>query len=205
MGKGRILTFLGVQINTKDGFLELPAEKLSSLRDVVQDMLDAKRVTLKQLQVFAGKLNWAASVVRGGGVYLRRVLELMKPLRASHHKVRMSQGMRADLEWWDAYLEAFNGKRWFQNPSHWVNVYVHASSKGGGMVCGDDWYYVDWQTDMPEAAGAHINVKETLAISIAVRRWAHLWSQASVIFTQITSRHIVRLIKGKPDPSYQCK
>ena len=117
------LTFLGVLIDTNRACLELPPEKLAQFRTVIKESLSRKRLTLKQLQSLAGKLNWAAGVVRGGRTYLRRVLDAMRPLRAAHHKIVVSDTMRQDLKWWDTFLEIFNGIRWFKPVSKWVNVY----------------------------------------------------------------------------------
>ena len=65
------------------------------------------------------------------------------------------------------------------------------------MTWGSDWSYVHWESDLPHLAGMHINVKEILAIVMAVRRWAPLWSNASVIIhtDNITARAAVN--KGK--------
>lgn len=196
-GPTNSLQFLGVKIDTIKTVLELPAQKLVEFHQVVRDMLARKRASLKQLQVLAGKLNWAAAVVRGGRIYLRRILEVMRPLRASHHKALITDDMREDLIWWDTFLESFNGRTWFHFTSQWVNVFVDASLKGGGMTWGSDWCYVNWESDVPELAETHINVKEILAILMAVRRWAPVWSHASVTIhtDNITARAAIN--KGK--------
>jgi hypothetical protein len=105
--------------------------------------------------------------------------------------------MHDDLRWWDVFLRTFNGKTLFAPTSMWVNVYVDASLKGGGMAWGKDWAFTHWQSDMPEAADAHINVKETLAVGMAVRRWAPFWGNASVIIhtDNITAKAAIN--KGK--------
>ena len=52
---------------------------------------------------------------------------------------------------------------------------------GGGMVTEYDWASVNWPIDMPEIADQHINVKETMAIVTAVRRWALHWANCKVV------------------------
>lgn len=198
-GPAQAVVFLGVNIDTVRGCLELPPEKLKSFRLLIRDTLELKRISLKQLQVLAGKLNWAAAVVRGGRIYLRRVLEMMKPLYASHHKALIPHTMKQDLLWWDMFLETFNGTHWLHPTTHWVNVYTDASRRGGGMVWGSDWQFIDWEHDVPEARTAHINVKETLAIGLAVRRWAPFWRNASVVVhtDNITARCAINKGKAK--------
>ena len=133
-GPTKSLVFLGVQIDSVKACLELPPDKLIKFSRLIKDTLSQKRISLKQLQVLAGKLNWAAAVVRGGRVYLRRVIDMMKPMHALRHKALISNEMREDLLWWDKFLLVFNGKSWFHTTSQWVNVYVDASNVGGGMV-----------------------------------------------------------------------
>ena len=179
-GPQRILTFLGVNIDTVHCHLELPRDKLDDFHKVIKEALACKRMSLRQLQVLAGKLNWASAVVRGGRSYLRRVLDAMRPLRNTHHKALIPPPMKEDLEWWDRFLHLFNGKSFFPTATRWVNIYVDASTKGGGMVWDRDWAYVNWHSDVPEMAEAHINIKEIMAITWAVRRWAPYWANASV-------------------------
>ena len=196
-GPSQSIVFLGVQIDSVKACLELPPDKLIAFHGLVKDTLLQRRLSLKQLQVLAGKLNWAAAVVRGGRVYLRRVLDMMRPMHAFRHKALISDDMREDLLWWDNFLTVFNGKSWFHPTSRWVNVYTDASGRGGGMVWGQDWAFVDWDVDFPEAAESHINVKETLAIGLAVRKWAPQWTHASVVIhtDSITARAAIN--KGK--------
>ncbi len=179
-GPTKSLIFLGVQIDTDRACLELPSKKLQEFRDLIKDALSRSRMNLRQLQVLAGKLNWASAVVRGGRAYLRRVLDAMRPLRVAHHKIRIPEDMRDDLRWWDEFLVVFNGVRWFRPTSHWPNVYVDASLRGGGMAWQGDWAFIDWSSETPALAEAHINIKEIMVITMAVRRWAPFWRNASV-------------------------
>ena len=195
-GPTQKLVFLGVVVDTVLGCLELPRDKLLEFEELVLSTLEQKRISLKQLQQLAGKLNWASAVVRGGRIYLRRALDLMRPLHRSQHKALITPGMRSDLLWWKAYLKHFNGKSWLHTARQWVNVYVDASTKGCGMVWGHDWAYVNYELDMPELVKEHINVKETVAIGLAVRRWSHLWAGCSVIIHSDNVTALCALNKG---------
>ena len=163
--------------------LELPPEKLGEFHMLVKHTLQLKRMSLKQLQMLAGKLNWAATVVRGGRSYFHRLLDVMKPLCASHHKVVIPDSLREDLVWWDelCHIVSSMGNVGSHPTSQWVHVYVDASLKGGGMACGSDWSFVSWTCETLEWAGVHINVQEIMAIAMAIHRWAPYWSNASII------------------------
>ena len=195
-GPTQSLVFLGVRIDSVQGCMELPSDKLSEFKALILATLGQKRISLKQLQHLAGKLNWASSVVRGGRIYLRRILDLMRPLARSHHKALVPLSMRLDLLWWKDYLTVFNGKSWLCGFKRWVNVYVDACGKAAGMVWGRDWLYCNWALDMPELDSQHINVKETVAIGLAVRRWAPLWSGCSVMIHSDNVTALCALNKG---------
>jgi hypothetical protein len=192
-GPTKSLVFLGVNIDSVKGCLELPPEKLAEFHTLVKETRLKKRISLKQLQVLAGKVNWTAMVVHGGRIYLRKILDVMKPLRASHHRVRHD-----DLRWWDNFLCTFNGRTLFAPTLQWVNVYVDVSLTEGGMAWGKDWSFVDWQADFPAAAKDHINVEETLAIGMAVRHCAPQWVNASAIIhtDNITAKAAINKVKA---------
>ena len=80
--------------------MRLPEGKLRKFELLVDSALGQTRLTLKQLQALAGKLNWACSVVRGGRIYLCRLLDAMKPLKKARHNLRMTLRMKSDLLWW---------------------------------------------------------------------------------------------------------
>ena len=74
-----------------------------------------------------------------------------------------------------------------------VAVEADSCSLGMGVVCGQDWFYVDWAADAPDIHALHINHKETAAIVVAARRWAADWEGKHVtVFTDNqTAMHII--------------
>ena len=94
--------FLGIEIDTKQMCKRLPNEKMQALKLY-------KRTSKKQLQSLAGKLDWAAGVIYGGRVFLRRVLDAIHPLSAAHHKCVISPAIRLDIQWWTNFKSIFNG------------------------------------------------------------------------------------------------
>src|ERR1700733_1615091 len=92
--------------------LRLSKKKLLDASHLVQEAFRRRKLSMKELQVLAGKLNWVSNVVYGGRTFLRRVLDLLKGLRRPHHQARVSKGMRDDLRWWIEFLPVFNGVRY---------------------------------------------------------------------------------------------
>ncbi len=176
------LCFLGIDICTVSLTLSLPQQKVIKFMDMLQAFRTRKRASLRQLQHLAGRLNWAAQVVYGGRSYLRRVLDLMRPLREPHHKVLLGSGFQSDIAWWIDYLQLFNSRSllWDQAPVQ--HVHLDASSVAGGYYYNGDWGLTIWEYDSPLIRDLHINEKEIFAGVLAARRWAPLWANSVVNF-----------------------
>ncbi len=103
------LPFLGVTIDTSTCTLSLDEAKLSRQKTKVECFRDKTRANMRQLQSLAGSLNWACQAVRGGRFFLRRVLDVIKRLRAPAHKAKLDTSFKEDVMWWLKYLCIFNG------------------------------------------------------------------------------------------------
>ena len=176
------LCFLGVNICSVTFTLELPEEKVNAFKDLLSSFGQRRRATLKQLQQLAGKLNWASQVVLGGRTYLRRILDLMRPLKQASHKVKLNEGFKADIQWWIDYFQVFNAKRLALRYAPVHQVSLDACTLAGGAYYNGDWQYAYWATDYPHIKDMHINNKEIYAGLIAARRWGNQWKNSKVVF-----------------------
>ena len=91
------LTFLGIEIDSVNMTLRLPDEKLHQVREELALFQKRTRASKKQLQSLAGKLNFCASVVYGGRVYSRRIIDTFNALKASNHKAMLNDDIRRYL------------------------------------------------------------------------------------------------------------
>ena len=87
------LTFLGIQLDSVHMLLTLPGNKVIELLDLLRTFTRKHHASLKQLQSLAGKLNWAAQVIRGGRHFLRRILDAMGKLQQPRHKIKLEGGV----------------------------------------------------------------------------------------------------------------
>ena len=165
VGPTQILFFLGVQVDSTDGTMTLPPEKLDQFRDLIIESLNRKCWSLKQLQQLAGKLNWALFIVCGSRVYLHRILDVMQPWGNNRHKLRVPASMQEDLLWWNKFLPIFNGVRVINHDDHFYTAAVDACTAGA------DWAYVNWAKDYPSLRDSHISVNEAAASLLAIKRW----------------------------------
>ena len=119
------LEFLGLQLNSDPGTICLPQAKLQQTCGMVSDWLGRSSCTKKELLSLIGTLQHAASVVKAGRCFLRRLIDLSCHVKRLHYWVWLNADARADLLWRDTLLVRWNGKfslrtLFSQPPTHWL-------------------------------------------------------------------------------------
>ena len=177
----KCLTFLGIEIDSVNEQVRLPETKLAEFKDLLAKFAVKTRASKRQLQQLAGKLNWACRVVHGGRTFLRRILDMLNKLKRPHHKARLDAACKQDLLWWNNFIQNFNGVRLFLDDLPQYSLATDACTKAAGAIFKGDWFYANWDHDLPQFSEEHINVKEALTICLAARRWGHLWQNKRII------------------------
>nr|XP_022297584.1 uncharacterized protein LOC111106975 isoform X1 [Crassostrea virginica] len=195
-GPSQQLVFLGVVVDSASMTLALPTLKLKDFSDLLTMFLKKKRVSVRQLETLVGKLSWASQVICGGRTFLRRVLDLKNSVKERHHKVLLTNAFFADLQWWILFMETFNGTCRIQDPRPISSLQTDASSEGGGGFYNGDYFYINWALDLPVCATEHINVKEFVAIFLAVFRWCNNFLNKKVIIYSDNASAVSWINKG---------
>lgn len=180
------LVFLGIEVDTVNGHLRLPSEKLYRLRAILEEWQDRKVCTRRELESLIGILNHACKVVRPGRSFLRRMLDLLHRSGAGiatrpHHHIRLNREFRSDLQWWRRFIVEWNGVSfWKHEDQHPVEVTSDASGHWGcGAWSGKKWFQVKWPHDAMELP---IAAKELIPIVIAGAIWGKEWAKQKVKF-----------------------
>jgi len=176
----QVITFLGIELNSILMEISLPIDKLVKYRQYIRQFLGKTRASKRQLQSLAGKLNHAAKVVKGGRIFLRRILNSINKLRHGHHKCKVQGELKKDIEWWGAFIKDFNGVATCMDRNDCVTVVTDACLDAGGAFYNGDFYYVNWKVDYPALADLPINYKEAGMAALCIARWAHLWRNKMV-------------------------
>ena len=155
-----------------------------------------RRASKRQLQVLAGKLNWACHVVYGGWTFLRCILELMNRLNSPNAKLRLNAEFYADLSWWISFLALFNGKCLFLDRIPTTDVQADACAFGAGAFFRGDWAYHSFVMDNPAVRDLHINYKEVLAVVLAAKQWGSKWCNQHVIIYSDSTTAVGIINKG---------
>ena len=109
VGPTTCITFLGIQVDTVRGTLSLPTDKLEHIKSIVCSWRGCKKCSKRELLSLIGQLQHAATVVKPGRTFLRRMIDLSTVVAQLHYTVRLNKAFQADLEWWHVFLETWNG------------------------------------------------------------------------------------------------
>ena len=182
-GPTTCVTFLGIELDSSHLVARLPADKLARVQHLVAEWGDKKVCTKRELLSLIGILQHAATVVRFGRFFLRRMIDLSTSVREMHHHIRLNRAFRADLQWWALFAPRWNGSSFLlpalqAHPD--ITVYSDASGSWGyGAWTGPLWFQGQWPASW---ATANITVKELLPIVLAAAVWGPGWCGKAVEF-----------------------
>ena len=146
---------------------------------LITKVLSAKSTNKRTLQTLAGKLVWAARLIRLGRSHTRRLFTFISTLDHPSQRTTLNDDTRRDLTWWVEFAPYFNGVYPISPPTDFAPLSIDASSKAGGGFYMGEGFTVFWE-DWPETASLHINFKEVLVLEPAVHLWGHLWTQKTI-------------------------
>ena len=181
-GPATIVTFLGIIVDTVRFELRLPEEKLSYIRGLVTQWRGRRSGRYKDFESLLGHLSHAATVIRQGRIFLQHLFAILKATRSHSHFVHLDAVARADLLWWDNFLQHWNGLMFFpQFPAPTSHVYSDASGTFGcgAVLLPSHWFRFPW----PESwSSMDISVKELVPIVVAAALWGSWWRRSQVCF-----------------------
>ena len=108
-GPASCLTFLGIEVDTVNRQLHLPAEKMKRLEKELKAARGRRTMLRRELQSLTGLLQHACKVVRPGRAFLQRLYALQSVGSAPSHNIRLNTIVRADIVWWQLFVSRWNG------------------------------------------------------------------------------------------------
>ena len=183
MGPTTSLEFLGITIDSEKMEVRLPEDKVVQLGLLLDQWAAKKSCRKRELLSLIGKLAHACKIVRVGRIFLRRFIEYSTKAAHLDHWIHLSLDVRADIGWWQAFLQAWNHRRMmhFVNKAASPNV-VFSSDASGNWGCGAIWgqHWLQWQWPSQWSA-QHIAVKELVPIVLACALWGRSWQYRHVL------------------------
>ena len=179
-GPATTLTFLGINIDTIQGELSLPQEKLTRILQLLNKWTYRKACRKRELLSLIGELQHAASIVRPGRPFLRHLIDLSRIPKRLNHFVRLSSSAQADIMWWLCFMSQWNGRSFIpvDAPLRDVLITTDASGNWGcAAIWGNQW----WQWRCTSSTfNWNIAAKELFSIVLAAATWGSQWWHAQV-------------------------
>ena len=91
-------------VDTERGELHLPANKLIRLQQTIRYWVSKRSCTKRELVSLIGQLQHAATVVRQGRTFLRRMIDLAACFSRLDYHIRLNAQFPSDLQWWSLFL-----------------------------------------------------------------------------------------------------
>ena len=162
---------LGFELDTNQMVIRLPEDKLHHTQSTVRDWLGKKACKKRDLESLLGHLQHAATVVRLGRTFVRRLIELVSTVQMQDRWIHLSSSTRSDLNWWFVFMERWNGVSMVPMPA--IPLETDASGSWGCRAHWGSWW-LQWKWEGPSIEWP-ISPKELLPILFAVVVWGEHW------------------------------
>ena len=175
------LSILGIEFDTEAMILRLPNTKLTLLRQQVQTWRGRKCCSKREFLSLIGSLQHAASVVKPGWAFVRRMIDLSSTRKHPEAKIHLSWEFHSDLEWWHHMAASWNGTSMLApiKKDH-PDITVPSDASGGWgrrAFWESNWFQLQWSG---AASSTHITSQELIPIVLAAALWGHSWTGKTV-------------------------
>ena len=133
-------------VDTLNLRFEIPRVRLDHICSDLQGWSSRKGCTKRELQCLIGSLQYLTRVFPWGRAFIHRMIRLISNNRPPHAPIRISMGMRLDIQWWLDVLPSWPGIFLFYD-SAWSPLdyfEVDASLVGHGCFWFPHWYSAPW-------------------------------------------------------------
>ena len=163
---------LGVLINTVEGTVSVPEDRMVEIMDLVSMWQGKSRTSKTELQSLIGKLQYVTKCVLQSRVFMNRLLETLRSMK-NKKMISLSESFQKDLKWWKMFMDRYNGVSFIPS-SFWtepdVSFATDSCMVGCGGICSKEYFHTPFLSDIVEQE-LPIHCLEMLAVLLAVRMW----------------------------------
>ena len=163
---------LGIEINTIEGTMAVPAEKLEEIIALVAFWQRKRRTTKVQLQSLIGKLQFVSKCVLQSRVFLNRLLESLRAI-SKKRSIKLSDSFKKDIKWWSMFVVDYNGVSFIPAVA-WaepdITFATDSCLKGCGGMCFKEYFHTSFPKFIMDQS-LRIHHLEMLAVLVGVRIW----------------------------------
>jgi hypothetical protein len=189
------LSFLGIRVNLVEQELSLPPEKLQAILTELQLFSTRTSAVKRDVERLVGRLNFAASVVKGGRTFLHRMIDTVNSVQDHNAVVHLTDDFRADVAWWLRFASQWNGRAMMIDPAP-IGGPRFVTDASDAAVCAvfDSEFIVRYAC--PVTNVWHINDRECLAVYLAALKWAESWRDKHVVVESDNQTTVYAINKG---------
>lgn len=178
------LEFLGMGLDTKRQVITIPAEKRFKALTQLNQVIEAKKITVLQAQQLTGVLNFLGRAVVPGRAFTRRMYsKYANPKLKQHHHINVDREFRLDCITWEAFLGAdLSVLRPFADfhsalVADELQWYTDSSKNellGFGCYFQGRYAFASWNESEPDLIRTYnpsINFLELYAIAVSIELW----------------------------------
>ena len=184
VGPNRVLEFLGVEIDSVKRQLKITEKRMQEIREELNEWLNRKECTKRQLLSLHGKLKYCANVVRAGSMFTRRIVSLSKKGKCLHSKLRLTKEVQKDILWWIKCIGCHNGIAWFEEKISMHNTvltFTDASDNAMAGVVFEKWTIFTFSGEFSWMKKKSIAWKELAAVVLTLSTFGRILRGKSVI------------------------
>lgn len=200
-GPSNCLEFLGLGIDSVQGTIFVPKEKVDELLGKIKYVLGSKKVTKKELESLVGSLAFVVKALPAGRAFCRRIYGALQGIARPFHFIRVSNEIKLDLQMWVVFLENFNGFTKFSTVDWSMDdtfeFYTDSSGAYGcGVVFGDEWSWLAWPVDWSQDIKKDITFLELVPIVLGIFIWADKLA-CNKLLLHVDNLALVHIINNK--------
>lgn len=182
------LDWLGFQVDSRAQRFEVSALKLAKVKLALETLLDANRVSARDLARVAGKIISLSPAVAPAALYSRSFFEAITGKTSWDSVFPNPLAVQETAQFWLANLDRFNGRAWWPHPVR-LTASVDASGVGfGGIISLPDGSDAPFNGTFSELQGGASSTLRELTgyvatVELAASRFPALLRGASILLT----------------------
>ena len=211
-----IIVFLGILIDTAKQTISIPLEKRCKALNLLEEILNSRKTTIKKLQQVTGLLNFISRAIILGRAFTRRMYakfsgEHMKEMK-THYHVKVDHELKADcMVWWEFLQSPESISRPFMDFVHTliadeIDFFTDASEArnlGFGCIYGPNWAYNMWEPGFVSRCQLSIEFLELFGVAVAMELWSKLLQNRRVIIF-CDNKSVVEIINKTVSSCAKC-
>ncbi|XP_056425816.1 uncharacterized protein LOC130367424 [Hyla sarda] len=201
-GPSRVITFLGIELDSQKMEARLPEAKLVRIRTAIHRLRERPYISKVELQSILGMLNFAMRIIPQGRTFISRLLALLPSASEQSSLIHLDCQALADLAMWESFLHNWNGISFFipsignESPMVFSDA---ASSTGFAAIWGNHWFAGPWPPEITQIEGfiRSSAAFELYPIVAAAQLWGPAWNRTTVLFVSDNAATVDILLKGR--------